>query len=146
MCRPKISPAHVDYTPGQRSNIASVWYQDDFATPAATRDLWAVYLPILVRHLRHLRQWPADRRNLADSPPYAEFRVPLYFEFPASLFHAGANTIDIHGGQRAHAGSWFALLSGALAKLKPAYAYLHFVQVTLVRDDRGTRAWSRCCC
>ena len=28
--------------------------------------------------------------------PYAEFRVPLYFEFPAGMLHAGANTIDIH--------------------------------------------------
>ena len=64
--------------------------------------------------------------------PYAEFRVPLYFEFPASMLRPGGNTVDVHAVSD-RLGSWLApFYLGPASELKPAFDYLHFVQVSLL--------------
>jgi signal transduction histidine kinase len=111
---------------------SSAWYRHTFDAPAMTDGIWGLLIPYERGNFAiHIN----DQLVGESAPmvrPYAEFRVPLYFEFPASMLHAGTNTVDIHAVSE-RLGSWLApFYLGPSRELKPAFDYLHFVQVTLL--------------
>ena len=111
---------------------SSAWYRHTFDAPAVSEGVWGLLIPYLRGNFAIFVNGQLIGESAPMVRPYAEFRVPLYFEFPASLLHAGPNTVDIHAVSD-RMGSWFApYYLGPSHEVKPAFAYLHFVQVTLL--------------
>ena len=111
---------------------SSAWYRHSFVAPAVTGGVWGLLIPYGRGNFAIHVNGQLVGESAPMVRPFAEFRVPLYFEFPAAMLHAGANTIDIHAVSD-RMGSWFApFYLGPSHEVKPAFDYLHFVQVTLL--------------
>jgi signal transduction histidine kinase len=110
---------------------SSAWYRHTFDAPAAT-GVWGILIPYTRGNFAIHVNGHLVSESAPMIRPYAEFRVPLYFEFPASMLRTGGNTIDIHAVSD-RMGSWLApFYLGPASEVKSAFAYLHFVQVTLL--------------
>jgi len=111
---------------------SSAWYRHTFDAPALTDGVWGLLIPYARGNFAIHVNGELIGETAPMVRPYAEFRVPLYFEFPGSMLHAGTNTVDIHAVSD-RMGSWLApFYLGPAHDVKPAYHYLHFVQVTLL--------------
>jgi signal transduction histidine kinase len=111
---------------------SSAWYRHTFQAPARVDGIWGLLMPYGRGNFAVHVNGELVSESAPMVRPYAEFRVPLYFEFPAGMLHAGANTIDIHAVSD-RLGSWLApFYLGPASEVKPAFDYLHFVQVTLM--------------
>jgi signal transduction histidine kinase len=110
---------------------SSAWYRHTFHVSAAT-GIWGLLIPSTRGNFAIHVNGQLVSESAPMTRPYAEYRIPLYFEFPASLLRPGANTIDIHAVSD-RMGSWLAAFYlGPASEVKPAFDYLHFVQVSLL--------------
>ncbi len=119
---------------------SSTWYRHTFDAPAATKASGVCSFRICAGTSQSSSMVSSSAKAQPMVRPFAEFRVPLYFEFPASMLHAGANTIDIHAVSD-RLGSWFApFYLGPSHEVKPAFD-LSALRAgnAAVRDDRGSR-------
>ena len=110
----------------------SAWYQATLHTDAQPRGLWAVYLSSTYGNFAvHVNGEPIG----ASGPmtrPYPFFREPLFYEFPASLLHAGDNTIEVHLAYERETGL-YPFYVGPSDQLRPAYRRLYTLQVSVQR-------------
>jgi signal transduction histidine kinase len=123
----------VDFIPVNARNIASGWYQVQIPLPEAPRELWAVYLPVPYATFAVYVNGSLVGESSPMVPPYAFFRTALYFEFSPALLRAGTNTIEVHAVSVRYASYMEPFYAGPAERVRPAYAYAHFLQVTLVR-------------
>lgn len=108
------------------------WYQLKFEKPVDAQEAWAVLVPYLRGNFAIFVNGKRIGESAPMRRPYPEFRVPLYFEFPTPMLHAGVNTLEVHAVSE-RVGSWLSpFYLGPAESLAPAFHYLRFVQITLV--------------
>jgi signal transduction histidine kinase len=111
---------------------SGAWYQLRFESPAAASGTWGVFLPWVSGNFAVYVNGGLVGESAPMQRPFAEFRAPLYFEFPAALLRPEANTIEMRAVSERF-GTWLApFYVGPSRELKPAYDYSHFVQVSLM--------------
>jgi signal transduction histidine kinase len=111
---------------------SSAWYRHTFDAPAVADGIWGLLIPYTRGNFAIHVNGQLIGESAPMVRPYAEFRVPLYFEFPGSMIRGGTNTVDIHAVSE-RLGSWVApFYLGPSHEVKPAFAYLRFVQETLL--------------
>jgi signal transduction histidine kinase len=111
---------------------SSAWYRHTFEAPASTDEVWGLLIPYARGNFAIHLNGQLVGESAPMVRPFAEFRVPLYFEFPGAMLRAGTNAVDIHAVSD-RMGSWLApFYMGPAHEVKPAFDYLHFVQVTLL--------------
>ena len=124
---------YVDYIPVNARNIASGWYQVQIPLRETPSELWAVYLPVPYANFAVYVNGALVGESAPMVPPYAFFRTALYFEFAPALLRPGMNTIEVRSVSVRYASYMEPFYAGPAASIAPAYAYAHFLQVTLVR-------------
>ena len=124
---------YVDYIPVDARNIASAWYQVQIPLQETPRDLWAVYIPVSYATFAVYVNGALAGASSPMVPPYAYFRTPLFFEFSPALLRPGMNTIEVHTVSVRYASYMEPFYAGPAESIEPAFAYAHFLHVTLVR-------------
>ncbi len=113
-------------------SASSAWYRHTFIAPQVADGVWGLLIPWSRGNFAIHINGQLVSESAPMVRPYAEFRVPLYFEFPGSMLRPGENTVDIHAVSE-RLGSWLApFYLGPAQQVKPAFDYLHFVQVSLL--------------
>ncbi|HKU13284.1 MAG TPA: ATP-binding protein [Steroidobacteraceae bacterium] len=91
---PRVSlPQYIN--PAERG-VTSVWYQAEVSADAQPGGLWAVYLPWSYGNYAVFVNGEPIGQSAPMTRPYPFFRRPFFYEFPATLLHAGANTVQVH--------------------------------------------------
>lgn len=122
-----------DVTTVDSSGVASVWYQFENRPTPATSGLWGVYIPYTYGNFAIYVNGDLVGSSAPMVRPYAYFRTPLYFEFPASLLKAKVNTIAVRLVSVRYLAWMEPVYIGPSVDLKPAYDYAYFLQVSLMR-------------
>jgi signal transduction histidine kinase len=122
-------PGYMTVSEGE---LPSTWIQAVFRAPAGGQDLWAVYVPYPHGNFAVFVNGKKIGATAPMTRPYAFFREPLFFEFPAGMLRAGTNTLEMHVAAERDfdvAG----VHVGPADALKPAYRHQYLLRVPLQR-------------
>ncbi len=122
-------PGYID---AEEDGLSSFWMQSVLRVDTQPKGLWAAYLPNTQGNFSVYVNGQQIGESAPMKRPYAFFREPLFFEFPAGVLRQGENTLQMRIAAD-RAGAVQVYYVGPSETLKPAFDHRHFLRVPVQR-------------